>query len=127
MMFTIPANGVLVAGRSLDLVAQAVREAQCWRARNGLPPLAAYGKLLGALAAPDAAALPPVAPVGHTDVRTPAALHAEGMTTEQAADMLGKSTRQVRRLAPQLGGRKVGRAYLLDRAAVLEFAEGCRP
>ena len=120
MMFTIPANGVLVAGRTLDLVAQAVRDAQRWRARNGLPPLDAYAKLLAAVT-PDAA---PVAADGHADSPADPVVEAEAMTTDEAAALLGVSDRTARRLAPQLGARRVGRAWLLDRAAVLEHAEG---
>ena len=51
----------------------------------------------------------------------------EAMTTHEAAALLGVSDRTARRLAPELGARRVGRAWLLDRAAVLEHAEGATP
>lgn len=39
----------------------------------------------------------------------------------EAADLLGLSTRQVRRLGPELG-RKVGRDWRFERAIVVEYA-----
>lgn len=123
MMFTCPPNAVVMAGRSLDLVAQAIREAQRWRARNGLPALDAYAKLLAAVTANAT----PVAVDGHADSPAAPVVEAEAMTTHEAAALLGVSDRTARRLAPELGARRVGRAWLLDRAAVLEHAEGATP
>lgn len=48
------------------------------------------------------------------------------MPVPDAARFLGISKRQARRLAPGLGGRKVGGRWLLDPQAVTEHQEGQR-
>lgn len=45
------------------------------------------------------------------------------ITVREAADLLGLSVRQTTALARRLGGRKPGKAWLLDASAVLEEAE----
>jgi hypothetical protein len=45
------------------------------------------------------------------------------VTVADAVTLLGLSPRQVTAMAPKLGGRKVGRRWLLDEAEVLEEAE----
>ena len=42
----------------------------------------------------------------------------QGVVTREAADLLGISPRQVRRLAPLLGGKHIGRMLIFDRNAV---------
>lgn len=111
---TLPAGSVLLTGSTVHLVLGALKIAQRSRIRNGLPPLRAYVDLMRAMA-----------DNGHADSDDTADGHHEDMTIEEAANTLGVSVRTTRRLAGGLGGRKVGRAWLLDRAAVLEHAEGC--
>jgi hypothetical protein len=41
-----------------------------------------------------------------------------GWTVRRAADFLGLSDRRVQEMAPELGGRRVGRQWLLDEVAV---------
>jgi hypothetical protein len=48
------------------------------------------------------------------------------ITVKEAADLLGLSVRQTTALARRLGGRKVGKAWMLDAAAVLEEADARR-
>jgi hypothetical protein len=43
-------------------------------------------------------------------------------TVRKAADYLGLSQRRVQELASQLGGRRVGRQWILEEVAVREFA-----
>jgi hypothetical protein len=45
------------------------------------------------------------------------------ITVADAVTLLGLSPRQITAMAPKLGGRKVGRRWLLDEAEVLEEAE----
>ncbi|MDH6247250.1 helix-turn-helix domain-containing protein [Mycobacterium sp. OTB74] len=62
---------------------------------------------------------------GHTDVPEPvAAQYLPTVPIDQAARQLGVSTRQVRRLASQLGGRKIGNQWLLDQTSIDEHLEG---
>lgn len=110
---TLPAGSLLLTGRTLQTVGYAVDVAQKARRRNGLPPsreLAALAELLAVNGQTDSPEQPP----GEHDA----------MTIHEAAALLQQSTRTVRRLAPQLGGRKVGRSWLLDRQAVTEHRDG---
>jgi len=64
---------------------------------------------------------------GHMDVpETPtvATSIAPTVTVEQAAEMLGLSRRQTRRLAPRLGGRIIAGRWLLDEMCIKEHLEG---
>lgn len=112
-------HGVLLTGSAIDAVLYAVDLAQRARGHNGLPPSRMLAALAEALAAP-----------GQTDTATEPVRHPEGVgvretvSTQEAANLLGRSPRTVRRLAPQLGGRRVGGVWLLDRQAVTEEAEG---
>ncbi len=45
----------------------------------------------------------------------------------EASDRLGVSTRQCRRLAPRLGGRRIGGRWLIDELALREHIEGTQP
>lgn len=52
---------------------------------------------------------------------------AEMITTDQAAQIIGRSVRRVRQLADQLGGQRAGRDLLFPAARVREYARGPRP
>lgn len=106
-------SGVLLTGGALDAARYCVDVAQRARARNGLPPSVALARLAEALAAPGQEDNPDE-PAGQPDL----------VTTEEAAEMLGVSLRTARRLAPLLGGRRIGGRWLLDRQAVTEHKEG---
>lgn len=45
----------------------------------------------------------------------------------EAAARLGLTDRQVRRLAPRLGGKKIGGRWLIDEQALVEQIEGRKP
>lgn len=109
----LPADAVILTGDALPLVAYAVDTTQRARARNGLPPLASLDALRAL-----------VAPVGHADTADDADGYPELVTTREAAELLHRSVRTVRRLAPGLGGRLVGGRLLLDRQAIIEHQQG---
>lgn len=111
---------VVVAGGWLDVVRRAAQAAQERRTQNGLPPGRAYGELAQAVATALAAA-------GQTDPAQPGGAHHGGeptVTVLQAARQLGVSERHVRRLAPRLGGKRIGGRWLLDPEAVQQHLEG---
>jgi len=119
-------DGVLLVGRAIEDARQAVRAAQRFRHLNGLPESAAFARLADTLTA---------AAAGHTDhpsgpephpeaVTSTTAPAADWLTVDQAARLLGCSTRHARRLAPQLGGRRSGGVWHLDPQAVNEHLEG---
>lgn len=110
---SLPAGTVLLTGKTIPLVAEALKTAQRARGRNGLPPLPAWAELLHVLSR-----------AGHEDTTDEPTDDSGLMTTTDAAALLGCSTRTARRLAPKLGGQLVGGRLLLDRAAVLEHHEG---
>lgn len=95
---------------------------------DGIAPHPELRRLLEELRA-EAAEVPAVSATGHADVRGPggwAESGAMGWTDPvdggEAALMLGVGVRQLRRLAPSLGGRKVGGSWVFERAAVAAFA-----
>lgn len=51
---------------------------------------------------------------------------ADHIGTTEAATILGCTTRTVTRIASDLDGRKVGRDWIFDRLAVIEYAAGKR-
>ena len=114
--YRLPAGAVLIDGRHLDALRYAVDVAQRARRRNGLPPAAALEAL--------AALVAPVAATGQSDSPDGAVGEADDMTTHEAAALLGCSTRTATRLAPKLGGRRIGGRWLVDRLAVAEHMEG---
>lgn len=70
-----------------------------------------------------------VSAAGHSDVRSPAVSKAVAVTQPtvplaEAAERLGISDRQARRLAPQLGGRRVAGRWLVDELALREHLGG---
>lgn len=115
---------VVLSGRWLAVVRQAVFAANVARRRNGLPDSRDYAAVLGSIAAA-------MSPVGHnvvdSGVVAAVSIPPEELTVEEAAGMLARSHRQVQRMAPKLGGRRIGGRWLLDRRAVEEHVEGARP
>lgn len=111
MIQQLPGDALVVSGVTRRILAQALVDAQRWRARNGLAPLQAYATLAG-LMSPD----------GHADIASEPVGQPEGMSIHEAAAALGITARHARRLAPRLG-RKVAGVWVLDRAAVLEVGE----
>jgi len=119
-------NGVLVlTGNMLAVLADALTKAERVRHTNGLPLTAGHAALADALRQAIQAT------AGRADVREPPTVSRcpnEQLTVAQAAERLTLSTRQVRRLAPRLGGRIVnGHGWLLDGLAVTEYAEHHKP
>jgi hypothetical protein len=104
------------ARAALDCVAIATRT----RRLNGLPNSRIYGALAEALRTAVAAS-------GQSGVREAVAAHPDVMPTipvDEAATRLGLSHRQTRRLAPRLGGRKIGGRWFFDEQAITEHMEG---
>lgn len=116
MIARVPAGAVVIAGADLEVLRYAVEVTQRHRRLNGRPPsagLSRLGELVGLLAE-----------CGQTDRSEAPVEDAEGMTTSEAAGLLGCSERTARRRARQLGGRKVGGVWMIDRLAVLEHNDG---
>lgn len=114
--YRLPAGALLLAGDDLDAIRDAVALAQWARRRDGLAPSARLAAL---------AAL--VTDSGHADSPDDPAADDGPMSylsSDEAAAALGVSPRTARRLAPELGGRKVGGTWLLDAAAVDEHHRG---
>lgn len=112
-IYKVPPGALLLDGPALAVVAYSVAVAQQARRRNGRPPLAALDALASTLAA-----------AGQADEDQDHHGDAEYMTTDDAARLLGISPRTARRLAPGLGGRKVGGRWLVDALAVREHLDG---
>ncbi len=116
-------SAVLLQGPAVADVAFLVGLGMRYRARvDGTAPSAHHRALLSTLNDTAEATLAADVRDGHTDVRH----HADasqsdgvGVDSETAARLMGISMRQVCRLAPELGGRRVGRVWTFDRAAVL--------
>lgn len=104
---------MLLVGSALDAARYAVDVAQRARSRNGLPPSGSLARLAAALAVP-----------GQTDSDEAPTREAEHMSIPEAAELLGCSTRTARRLAPGLGGQRIGGRWLLDRQTIEEHNEG---
>ena len=109
----IDRGAVVLAGEHLAAAREAVRIARAARARNGLPEARALAELAGLLA-----------PGPQRDAPEQPQEHAEPMTTRQAADVLGVSPRQVRRLASRLGGYTLAGRLVLDPEAVRQHHAG---
>lgn len=112
----LPVGALVVTADDLGVLRYAVTVCQRARRRNTLPPLAALERL--------AAACNVVTARGQSDAEPEPVGDDELMTTETAARVLGCSPRQARRLAPLLGGRRVGGRWFLDAHAVTEHREG---
>lgn len=118
----VAGTAVILTGDAARAALQAVLIAIRSRRLSGLPNSAAYTELAQALA--DAATAD-----GQSDVPK----HAVGqgfpaevptVPIDDAAARLGLSPRQVRRLAPKLGGRIIGGRWLLDEQAIREHLQG---
>lgn len=117
-VFRLPAVVALDAD-AVKLVLLAIAQAQRARARlDALPPSPRLDALARALAGACPSADMPEAPTRDTGgMNNP-------IDTAAAAELLGVSGRHARRLAPGLGGVKVGGTWLLDAAAVEEHRGG---
>ena len=117
MIARVPAGAVLLSGADLETALYAIREAQQRRRSNGLSPSVQLQLLRDAMAE-----------AGRPDVADGKAGESEpvfdNLTIAEAATLIGCSPRHARRLAPGLGGRRVGGQWLLDRLSVLEHVNG---
>lgn len=115
-------SAVLLQGRAVIdvhyLVAVGVRETT---RRDGISPSPRLKALLKVLASA-AHDLQAESAVGPADVRVEADAGSSTVldetTTAEAATMLGISSRQVRRLAPELGGHQIRGAWIFPRGAI---------
>jgi hypothetical protein len=113
-------NCIVIAGDWLPVLARALQAAQERRRLNGLPPGRAYRQL--ALVIEAASAAP-----GQTDQVKQVAAHADcepTLSVQEVSDLLGYSARHVRRMAPRLGGRRLGGRWKIDECSVREHIEG---
>lgn len=112
---------LLVRGPAvLDLLRLVDLGVRVTRQRDQIEPPPRVRRLLQVLGE-EAAEL---AAVGHEDVRDDDDLPASALelvTVTEVAHMLGRSTRQARRLMPDFGARKVGGVWSVDRAAVAAY------
>ncbi|WMM73012.1 helix-turn-helix domain-containing protein [Rhodococcus pyridinivorans] len=108
-------GAILLTGDSITALRYALRVAIAARHRNGYPVPAELAGLAAAVAEP-----------GRTDTEPKRAQHTseELIDIQEAANMLGCSHRQARRLAPHLDGRLHAGRWLIPRAAVTEHLKG---
>jgi len=121
----VAGTAVILTGESLKAAFQAVLIAARARNRNGLPNSAAHLALAKALTTAMSAS-------GHSDVREPEEMQhypqheRPTVPIADAARQCRVSTRHARRLAPKLGGKKIGGQWFLDQDAINEHKEGMR-
>jgi len=111
---------VVLSGRTLRVMRDALAIALRARRLNGLPDSSSYVVIIAEINEAMAAH-------GQTDVRDDIDMQAsvlQPMSVEEAAGALGISRRQARRLAPKLGGRRIGGRWMLGPQAVREHMEG---
>jgi hypothetical protein len=114
---------VVLSGPALRCALDAALVAIRQRKLSGLPfSTTPYEALAGELAAAMAAN-------GHADVRDcaisdPVPMGEPTVPLAEAATLLDMSHRQARRLAPQLGGRKVAGSWFVDETALRQHIEG---
>lgn len=118
----VAGSAVILTGDAAEVARQAVASARRSRRVNGLPDTPAYQLLAESLTQVVSAA-------GRTDVREPAAgqhfpYEPPTVPLELAAQRLGVGHRQARRLAPLLGGRKIGGRWFIDEHALTEHLDG---
>lgn len=118
-------NGVLLTGSHLYMVQQALDALARERRRNGLPASRDAAELRRVITTQLDRREPNVAPEGQQDSSRVVAPEHGSMSTKEAAELLGVSTRTARRMASRLGGRLVGGVLMLDRIAINEHIEGC--
>lgn len=112
-------GAVVISGSMLTTLRQVVLIAARTRQRSGLPLSAHHHALLDAVAT---ATGQPDTTSGHD--RDPWVHEAPTVTVAEAASRLGVSERTARRMAPRLGGRRIGGRWLLDTQAITEHLEG---
>ncbi len=124
-MLRLGGGQVLLRGPAVQIVSQlADLGARQWFAVGGGSTPALVRRLLDELAAE---ASEYVRPGVRADVREkrPGAssevMDTQQLTSAQAAEHLGCSQRHVRRIAPSLGGRRVGAAWTFDAAEVAAY------
>lgn len=107
---------LLLTGDAIELAAAAIAMAIQYRALEGRPPHRGLQSLLAECR-----------PRPQGDKLDEAAGHPETarmVPSAEAAEVLGLSPRQARRLAPKLGGQLVAGRWLVDRDALLEHRQG---
>ncbi len=116
----VPAGAVLLAGDDVELVRWSLDLAQAHRRRNGLGPSRRVTDLLRVLGATSA----DMSESPGSDLEIETTREHKTMTINEAAAVLGTSARHARRLAPRLGGERIGGRWLLDAAAVEQHQIG---
>ena len=111
-MSALHIDGLLLTGPHLEAARYACRVAVSARIRHGLhiPPTLAelHAQLSGD---------------GHTDSGADTSAE-DWITTSEAAHILGCTQRTIRRIAPQLDGRRTPGGWLIPRSAVTQHQEG---
>jgi len=113
---------VVLSGSALQAALDAVRIAVRVRRQNGYADSVWLSALIQAFGQAAMSA------TGHSDVRE--SIGAEDVSErptvplDQAARRLNIGERQARRLAPQLGGQKIGGRWFVDKIALDEHIEG---
>ena len=121
----VAGTAVILTGESVEAALQAVLIAARARTRNGLPNSAVHLELAKAFTAAMSGS-------GQKDVREPLELQhypqqePPTVPIADAARQCRVSTRHARRLAPKLGGKKIGGQWFLDQDAINEHKEGLR-
>ena len=110
-------SAVLLQGPALAAARYAVGIAQRGRRSNGYAPSPTLTELERALEAAEGRTDVPTSSV---DAVSKSAL-AEPVSTNEAARILGRSARQVRRIAATLDGRRIGGAWWFDRQTVTDY------
>lgn len=117
----VAGSAVVLADGWLGIARQAVLIADKTRRRNGLPSSRSYIALAEALTSA-------MSVHGHSDVRETEELqdHPQelAVTIADAAEQLGLSERQTRRLAQRLGGKRIAGRWLLDQDAIDDHRNG---
>ncbi|WP_434158799.1 hypothetical protein C5142_18240 [Rhodococcus sp. BGS-1C] len=114
-------GAVLLTGSAVPAARTFLTLAHRSRRRNGHPESRALIELLEAL---ETAAAP-----GHSDATQTLAGETEPIewiSTEQVAEQLNCSTRNVRRQAPKLGGQLINGRWQFDSQAIAEHIEGAK-
>lgn len=115
-------SAVILTGNWLKIVGDALVHSMRRQKSNGLPINGSHVALIRAVQKAMSAS-------GESDVRNFSTMHDSNqqkptVCTATAAKQLGMSERQVRRLAPRLGGQLIGKRWLLDQRAIDEHKEG---
>jgi hypothetical protein len=118
----VAGGAVVLTGEWLRAARQAVLIADRARQHNGLPSSTTYIGLAKAFTSALSA-------VGHSDVRGLEEIQnypqpSPTVTVADAAQQLQCTQRHIRRNAIKLGGKKIGRQWLLDQTAIDEHKEG---